>query len=394
MNAASPLLNVYRRTDIVMDRGEDVYLYDTAGKRYLDLSAGIAVNVLGHGHPAIVKALKDQSEKLWHCSNYFHTKPLDAFAGELTQAARMDQVFFASSGTEAVETAIKMIRRYSIAKGKPERHDILVAESAFHGRTLGALSACGHAKSREGFGRLLDNFVTVPFSNLDALDYAINENTAGILLETIQGEGGIRPHTSAYLKKVRALAEEHDLILALDEVQCGYGRTGSLFTYMEYGIEPDIVISAKGIGGGFPLSAVLVKQKVGDVMTKGSHGSTYGSNPLACAVGHAVLREITKPGFLDGVKQRGTYFMQQLQELCKEFPLLFSTVRGRGLMLGVAFSPTENKYLFANQLLENGLIVAPAVTDVLRILPSLTITKEHIDEAIGIFRQVAQNYRG
>ncbi|MFO1241727.1 MAG: aspartate aminotransferase family protein [Rickettsiales bacterium] len=394
MNAASPLLNVYRRTNIVMDRGEGVYLYDTHGKRYLDCAAGIAVNVLGHTHPAVVDALKKQLDKLWHCSNYFHTQPLDRFAAALTQASGMDQVFFGSSGTEAVEAAIKMIRRYSIANGKPERTDILVAESAFHGRTLGALSACGHEKSREGFGKLLDGFATVPFNNLDVLEYAINENTAGILLETIQGEGGIRPHTSAYLKKIRELANEYDLILALDEVQCGYGRTGSLFAYQEAGIEPDIVIAAKGIGGGFPLSAALVKAKVGKVMTPGSHGSTYGSNPLACAVGQAVLTEILKPGFLEHVSSIGKYFTQQLQDLCKDFPLLFSTVRGRGLMLGVAFSPTDNKYLFANQLLEAGLIVAPAVTDVLRILPPLTITKEHVDEAIRIFRQVAENHRG
>lgn len=394
MNAASPLLNVYRRTDIVMERGEDVYLYDTSGKRYLDCAAGIAVNILGHAHPAMVNALKDQSEKLWHCSNYFHTEALDSFAASLTKAAGMDQVFFGSSGTEAVEAAIKMIRRYPIANSKPERTDIIVAESAFHGRTLGALSACGHEKSRSGFGKLLDGFVTVPFNSLDVLEHAITENTAGILLETIQGEGGIRPHASSYLKKVRALADQYDLVLALDEVQCGYGRTGSLFAYMDYGIEPDIVISAKGIGGGFPLSAVLVKNKIGAVMTPGSHGSTYGSNPLACAVGAAVLSEITKPGFLASVEQRGKYFIQQLQELCKDFPDQFSTVRGRGLIIGLGIVATDLKYIISNQLLESGLIVAPAVTDVLRILPSLTITKEHIDEAIGIFRQVAQTYRG
>lgn len=405
MDAASPLLNVYRRSDLVMTHGEGCYLFDKEGKKYLDFASGIAVNSLGHSHPSLVKALQAQAEKLWHCSNLFHTDILDRYAAALVQISSWaDKVFFCSSGSEAVESMLKTIRRYQHLKTTPPsrgsrngevvsvggKTKILVAEGAFHGRSLGALSACFHTPSREGFEPLLPGFEPLPFNNIAALEKAATDDVGGILLETIQGEGGIRAHSDDYLQAARRICDERGIILALDEVQCGFGRTGNLFAFEKSGIAPDIVTLAKGIGGGFPLAAMLTTDKIAEAMTPGSHGSTYGSNPLAMAVGEAVLKEITKPGFLSRVKRMGELLKNELQKLCTEFPTLFSEARGEGLLLGITLTKPETKYDFSAALRKNGLLVAPAVTGVLRILPPLIIEESHINEAAAIIRQVSK----
>lgn len=391
MDASSPLLNVYRRSDLVMTEGAGCYLFDKSGKKYLDFASGIAVNSLGHSHPALVKALQTQAEKLWHCSNLFHTDILDDYAAKLVKTSRFaDKVFFCSSGSEAVESMLKTIRRYQHVKGNPKRTRILVAEGAFHGRTLGALSACFHTPSRTGFEPLLPGFEPLPFNDITALEKAATDDVGGILLETIQGEGGIRAHSDEYLQAARKLCDERGIVLALDEVQCGFARTGSLFAFEKSGIAPDIVTLAKGIGGGFPLAAMLTTNKIAEAMTPGSHGSTYGSNPLAMAVGDAVLNEITKPDFLLRVKKMGELLKGELQKLCAEFPSLFTEARGEGLLLGIILAKPEIKYDFAGALRENGLLVAPAVTGVLRILPPLVIEETHINEAAAIIRRVSK----
>ena len=387
--SSSPLLPVYRRADITITRGEGCYLYDDQGKPYLDFASGIAVNLLGHSHPRLVAALQTQAGKLWHCSNLFYTDALERFSRKLVDACFADTVFFCSSGTEAVETAIKMIRRHFHANGQTKRTRIITVEGAFHGRSTGALAACAHEASKEGVGPLMDGFDHVAFHDLAALEQAITQQHAAIMLETIQGEGGIRIHSPDYLQAVRALADQHGLLLCLDEIQCGYGRTGTLFAYEENGITPDIVTTAKGIGGGFPLAAVLATHQAASGMTRGTHGSTYGSNPLAMAVGEAVLRELLQPGFLQKVQTHGTLLKKRLQEMIRQFPDLFGEVRGTGLMLGITMNNPATKYDMAAALRKNGLLVAPAVTDVLRILPPLIIEEEHIDEAIAIFHQTS-----
>lgn len=392
MNSNSPLLPVYRRADIRMVRGAGPYLYDDQERRYLDFAAGIATNALGHAHPRLVRALQEQAATLWHCSNLFHTPPLDTFAARLTAASGMDKVFFCSSGTEAVETAIKSIRRYHWAQGAGHRYRIITVAGAFHGRSLGALSACGNPASREGCGPLLPGFDAVAFHDLAALEAAITPETAAVLLETIQGEGGVREHSSAYLRAVRQCCDRHGLLLCCDEIQCGYGRTGTLFAYEEAGIRPDLVTVGKGIGGGFPLAAVLYTGAAAQGMTPGAHGSTYGSNPLAMAVGLAVIEELLAPGFLEQVRATGAHLHAELTAVAADYPALFAGVRGRGLMLGLVLRDVGQKYPFAEALRAAGLLTAPAVTDALRLVPPLNITAEQVQEAVALLRQVAQDW--
>ena len=385
----SPLLNVYRRSDIVMARGEGAYLFDTSGKRYLDFAAGIATNALGHTHPAVVKALQEQAASLWHCSNAYHPPPLDAFAEDLTNASGFDKVFFGSSGTEVVEAALKILRRYQYMRGETKRVRFIVAEGGFHGRTMGALSACGHAKSREGFEPLVPGFDVVPFNDIAALEAAITDDTAAIFVETIQGEGGVRAHSAEYLQAARQLADQHGVLLALDEIQCGYGRTGTLFAFEASGIRPDLVTVGKGIGNGFPLAAVLMTTRAASGMTPGSHGSTYGSNPLAMAVGQAVLNVMTAPEFLPRVRQIGAHLKAELHAIATDFPALYDDVRGTGLMLGLHVRTGVDKYALSTQLRDAGLLVAPAVTEVLRVVPPLVITETEVAEAMAIMRHVS-----
>ncbi len=375
-----------------MARGEGVYLYDTQGTRYLDFAAGIATNSLGHAHPSLVHALQTQATQLWHCSNAYHTPPLDRFAASLTQASGFDKVFFCSSGTEAVEAALKILRRSQYMRGQTERTRFIVAEGGFHGRTMGALSACGHAASREGFEPLVPGFDVVPFNDIAALEAAITPQTAAIFVETIQGEGGVRAHDAVYLQAARRLADQHGVWLALDEIQCGYGRTGTLFAYELAGIQPDLITCAKGIGGGFPLAGVLMRDAVAEGMTPGSHGSTYGSNPLAMAVGQAVLDILTATDFLPQVQRRGAQLKAELQTLAETFPTLYANVRGVGLMLGLHLQPGVAKAQLTTALRQAGLLVAPAVTDVLRIVPPLIITEADIAEALRILRSVSADF--
>ncbi len=390
---SAPLLPVYRRAPVTMVRGEGAYLYDDTDKRYLDFASGIAVNALGHCHPKVMMALVEQSAKLWHCSNLFFTDQLEHFSTRLVEATFADLVFFCSSGTEAVETAIKMARHYHYAAGQPERFRIIAIEGAFHGRSTGALAACSSEKSREGFGPLMPGFEHVPFHDLAALEKAINKETAAILLEPVQGEGGIREHEAEYLQSVRKLADEHGILLVFDEIQCGYGRTGKLFAYEECGIAPDILTSAKGIGNGFPLAAVLCTSHAATGMKQGTHGSTYGSNPLAMAVGNAVLNELLSDGFLEQVRKNGVRLKSELITLQQDFPHLFSEVRGRGLILGLTLTNPYLKYPLADALRSRGLLVAPAVSNVLRILPPLIIEEQQIQEAAEILRLAAAHWK-
>jgi acetylornithine/N-succinyldiaminopimelate aminotransferase len=377
----SPLLPVYRRSDTLMVRGEGAYLYDDTGKEYLDFASGIATNVLGHHHPALVAALHAQADTLWHCSNLFRNQPLEEFAALLCANSFAEKIFFCSAGTEAVEAAIKTIRRFHYVTGNPQRTNIIAFDGAFHGRTTGALAACASAASKEGFMPLMGGFSHVPFHDIAALEFSITPTTAAVMLETIQGEGGVREHSAAYLQAVRHLCDAHGILMFLDEIQCGYGRTGQLFAYEASGVRPDIVTCAKGIGGGFPLAAMLATNHAAQGMTVGTHGSTYGSNPLACAVGLAVLGELLKPHFFPHMLEVAALLRERLEVLAAEFPHIIKDVRGRGMMLGLELAPQIDKHALAAQLREAGLLTAPAVTHCLRILPPLVIGEKHVSLA-------------
>ncbi len=375
---------VYRRADITMVRGEGVYLFDDAGKRYLDFAAGIAVNALGHSHPRLVAALQKQAGELWHCSNLFQNAGLKEFSEKLVSLSFADAIFCCSSGAEAVESAIKFIRRYHHVN-ETNRHTIIVAAGGFHGRTLGALSAGSNSRVQESYHPLLTGFQTVDFDDIAALEAAVNDDTAAIMLEPVQGEGGVRPHSKAYLQRARELADEHGLILFFDEVQCGTGRLGTLFAYEHYGVVPDVVTIGKGIGSGFPVAACLVTQAISDVMTPGCHGSTYGSNPLAMAVGTVVLEELTHNNVLGMSQRMGALLKSNLQQLVKNHPTKLVEARGIGLMLGL--ETKVSAYGLNEKLRDAGLLLAPAGDNVLRVVPPLIINESHIAQAMDIFNQ-------
>jgi acetylornithine/N-succinyldiaminopimelate aminotransferase len=378
--AITPYLPVYRRSGIRMEKGEGAYLIDDRGKRYLDFASGIAVNAFGHSHPHLVEALKKQAEKLWHCSNQFTTQELETFAARLVDASFADSVFFCSSGTEAVEAGIKFLRRYHYETGAPFKHRIITFEGGFHGRTYGGISAGGNDSARAGFGQLLNGFDRVAFNDIAAVKNAITANTAGILIEPIQGEGGVVIADIDFLKALRKLCDEHGLLLMCDEVQCGYGRPGSLYAFERAGITPDIVSSAKGIGGGFPLGATLVTEKVGSVLPAGCHGGTYNNNPLAMAVGNAVLDLLLADGLFDHVKTMGTRLMDGLKQLQAQHPDKISDIRGVGLMVGL--EPSGDARALSARLLQAGLTSSPTVTNVIRLVPPLNVTTQHIDDAL------------
>lgn len=377
-----PLLPAYARADLRVERGEGPYLYDTDGKRYLDFVAGVAVNCLGHCHPALVAALEAQAKKLWHASNLFRIPGQEELAVRLVAATFADTVFFGNSGAEAVECAIKMARRYQSHIGRPERFRIITFEGAFHGRTLATIAASGQEKLLKGFGPKVDGFDQVPFGDLEATRAAISEETAAIMIEPVQGEGGVRPASAEFLHGLRALADEHDLLLIFDEIQCGMGRSGKLFAHEWARVAPDIMAVAKGIGGGFPLGACLATARAAEGMTVGSHGSTYGGNPLAMAVGNAVLSEILKPGFLKTVIDIADYMRAQLVALANRHPAVIDSVRGLGLMLGLRLKLPAAEIVPAARA--RGLLVAVAGDNVLRLLPPLIIERAHVDEAIAL----------
>ncbi|MGE4323259.1 MAG: aspartate aminotransferase family protein [Sphingobium sp.] len=379
----TPLMPVYPRCDVRPVRGEGCYLIGERGERYLDFASGIAVNILGHAHPRLVKAIADQAATLMHVSNLYGSPQGEKFAQRLVDATFADTVFFTNSGAEAVECAIKTARRYHHAGGAPHRHRIISFDNAFHGRTLGTISATSQPKMRDGFEPLLPGFTVVPFNDLDAALAAVDDNTAGFLLEPVQGEGGVTPATQAFLSGLRKACDDHGLLLILDEVQCGYARSGTFFAHEQYGVNPDIMAVAKGIGGGFPLGACLATEDAARGMVAGTHGSTYGGNPLAMAAGEAILDEVLADGFLDGVKATGARLRAALEQLIPNHDGMFEDVRGMGLMLGVKMTDSYDARAFVGHLRDrHGLLTVSAGQNVVRILPPLIIGEKHIAECI------------
>ena len=388
--AITPLMPVYPRSPVRPVRGEGVYLYGEQGEKYLDFAAGIAVNILGHGHPHLTKAIQEQAATLMHVSNLYGSPQGEAFARRLCELTFADTVFFTNSGVEAVECAIKTARKYHHAKGNPHKHDLITFSNAFHGRTMAAISATDQAKMIDGFAPLLPGFNVLPFDDLDAALAAIDENTAGFLLEPVQGEGGIRPASHEFLAGLRAACDEHDLMLVFDEVQCGVARSGQLYAYQHYGVTPDIMASAKVIGGGVPLGACLASEKAAAGMVVGTHGSTYGGNPLAMAAGRAVFDIVADQEFLAQVRQKGERLRSALEQMIPNHDHLFDSVRGLGLMLGVKMK--SDSRAFVNYLRTKGLLTVAAGDNVMRVLPPLNITEEHIREFVDTLSAAAAEY--
>jgi acetylornithine/N-succinyldiaminopimelate aminotransferase len=381
---------VYPRCEVRPVRGEGVYLYGEQGEKYLDFASGIAVNLLGHGHPHLTEAIAKQAATLMHVSNLYGSPQGEAFAQLLVDLTFADTVFFTNSGAEAVECAIKTARRYHHAKGNPHKHDLITFSNAFHGRTMATISATNQEKLRDGFAPLLPGFKVVEFDNLDAALAAVDENTAGFLLEPIQGEGGIRPASHEFISGLRQVCDDKDLMLVFDEVQCGVARTGTLFAYEQYGVEPDILASAKGIGGGFPLGACLATEKAASGMVIGTHGSTYGGNPLAMAAGQAVFDVIANDEFLANVRQMGDRLRSALEQMIPNHDHLFESVRGKGLMLGIKMK-TDSR-AFVNWLRGQGLLTVAAGDNVMRVLPPLIIDESHVREFVEGLSAAAAQY--
>jgi len=376
----SSILGTYARKDISFKEGKGSYVFAENGDKYLDFVQGIAVNVLGHCHEHLVKAIKEQSEKLWHVSNSFVILEQERLAKRLTDNTFADFCMFQNSGTEATEASIKIARKYFHKIGKPEKNRIITFQGAFHGRTLAALFAANNPKHTEGFGPKVDGFDQVPFADHEAIKRTINKNTAAILLETIQGEGGIKVVPDVCLKGLREICDEHNLLLILDEVQCGVGRTGNFFAFEKSGIVPDIVPIAKGIGGGFPLGACLVTKKVSVGMTPGTHGSTFGGNPLAMSVGNAVLDIIFGKDFLENVKQKGKYFDQGLNKMKDKYPKIIAEIRGAGLIKGLKMLVDNTEFI--KRLMNHKMLAIKAEENVTRLFPPLIVNNKELDEAI------------
>lgn len=376
----TPVLPTYARVNLEFERGEGCWLVTTDGRRYLDFTAGIAVNVLGHAHPYLVEALTAQAQKLWHTSNLFRICNGERLAQRLTEATFADTAFFTNSGAEALECAIKMARKYQYVSGAPQRNRIITFEGAFHGRTLATIAAGGNAKYLEGFGPEMPGFDQVPFGDLEAVKAAIGPETAAILLEPVQGEGGVRVPPPQFLASLRALCDEHGLLLVLDEVQSGVGRTGKLFAHEWAGITPDIMAVAKGIGGGFPMGVCLATEEAAKGMTLGTHGSTYGGNPLAMAVGNAVLDKVLLPEFLDHVRQMGLRFTQMLAQVKDRHPGVIAEVRGQGLLMGLRAQVPAADLVTA--LREEGMLVPGAGDNVVRLLPPLVVNEDELSLAV------------
>lgn len=375
------ILPIYNRAPLTFVSGSGSWLVEADGRRFLDFGAGIAVNVLGHAHPELVVALMEQANKLWHVSNLYHIEPQQKLADLLVEHTFSDTVFFSNSGTEACELAVKMARKYHYDKGAPDRTDIITFEGSFHGRSAAGIAAAGSEKMTKGFGPLLPGFVHLPFGDHDALAEAVKSATVGaIMVEPVQGEGGIRALSDACLKGMRDLCDEHGILMILDEVQCGVARTGKLFAHEWSGITPDIMMVAKGIGGGFPLGAVLATQNAASGMTAGTHGSTYGGNPLACAVGCKVMEIVSESAFIDDVNRKADLLRQKLESLVIGNPMVFDSVRGSGLMLGLKCKATNTDIVQAGYA--KNLLTVPAADNVIRLIPPLNISDNEIDEAV------------
>ncbi|RZT56553.1 acetylornithine aminotransferase [Sphingomonas sp. BK036] len=387
----TPLMPVYPRCGVRPVRGEGAYLFGEDGQQYLDFASGIAVNALGHAHPHLTKAIADQAATLMHVSNLYGSPQGEHLAQRLVDNTFADTVFFTNSGAEAVECAIKTARRYHFANGNPERHTLITFDTAFHGRTLGAISATNQAKMRDGFEPLLPGFAYAKFNDLEGALALIDDNTAGFLVEPIQGEGGIRQASPEFLQGLRKACDEHGLLLVLDEVQCGYGRTGKFFAHELYGITPDIMSVAKGIGGGFPLGACLATEEAAKGMVAGTHGSTYGGNPLAMAAGEAILDVILEDGFLAHVTAMGDRLRQGLEQMIPNHDHLFDSVRGTGLMLGLKLKSDSRAFVaFARD--HHNLLLVSAGENVIRILPPLVIDESHITECLDKLSTAARVY--
>jgi len=375
----APVLPTYIRAPVAFDHGKGVRLYTEAGEEYLDFGAGVAVTSLGHAHPHLVEALTAQAGKLWHTSNLYNIPGQEKLARRLIENSFADTVFFTNSGAEALECSIKMARKYHAAKGNPERYRLVTFEGAFHGRTLATIAAGGQAKYLEGFGPKVEGFDQIPFDDWAALEAAVGPETAGILIEPVQGEGGMRPVSPARLRKLREFCDANGILLVLDEVQCGIGRTGKLFAYEWAGITPDIMAIAKGIGGGFPMGACLATEAAAAGMTAGTHGSTFGGNPLAMAVGNAVLDVILADGFLEHVRKAGLVLKQRLARLKDEHPRIIEDVRGEGLMMGLKCKVPNTEFVSA--AFGEKLLVIGAGDNVVRLLPPLIANDAEISEA-------------
>ncbi len=380
------VMPTYQRAEIAFERGEGAYLFATDGRRYLDFASGIAVTAFGHAHPHLVSALTEQAKKVWHLSNLYQIPGQQRLAERLVAASFADSVFFCNSGAEAIECGLKMTRKYHDENGTPQRYRIITVEGAFHGRTLATIAAGGQEKHLKGFDPIVDGFDKVAFGNMNELRAAITGETAAILIEPVQGEGGMRPASVEYLRALRAVADEFGLLLFCDEVQSGMGRTGKLFAHEWAGIEPDIVATAKGIGGGFPMGACLAKEKVAKALTAGSHGSTFGGGPLAMAVGNAVLDILLADGFLANVERMGRLLRARLEALVKRYPNLFVDVRGAGLMLGIKCAVPNTDMV--NKLREAGLLTVGAGDNAVRVLPPLIAEEGHVEEALAILDKV------
>ncbi len=379
----SPVMPTYARAPLEFERGEGSWLIATDGSRYLDFGAGIAVCALGHAHPKLVAALEAQARRVWHVSNLYEIPEQKRLAGKLVAATFADTVFFTNSGAEAMECCIKAARKYFHHKGQPERHRIITFEGSFHGRTIATITAAGQEKLVKGFGPLVPGFDHVALGDIEAVKAAIGPETAAILIEPVQGEGGIRPAPRGFLRELRALCDAHGLLLILDEIQCGMGRTGTLFAHEQAGIVPDLMGIAKGIGGGFPLGACLATEEAASGMVAGTHGSTYGGNPLACAVGDAVMDEITAPGFLDEVKRKAGLLRQRLAGLADTHPDVIEEVRGEGLMLGLKIRDKVKNGDFVSAARAQGLLTVPAGENVVRILPPLNVSDAEIADGVA-----------
>ncbi|PJE28929.1 acetylornithine/N-succinyldiaminopimelate aminotransferase [Pseudooceanicola antarcticus] len=383
-----PVLPTYNRAPLHFVKGEGSWLIEEDGRRFLDMGAGIAVNALGHSHPDLVAALTEQGQKLWHLSNLYEIPQQEELARRLVEATFADTVFFTNSGTESMELAVKMARKYWYESGKPEKVEIIAFDGAFHGRSSAAIAAVNTEKMVKGFGPLLPGFKQAKWGDWEALSALITDETAAVIIEPVQGEGGIRPLEPAEMKALRALCDEKGCLLILDEVQCGVGRTGKLFAHQWSSITPDIMMVAKGIGGGFPLGAVLATEEAAKGMVAGTHGSTYGGNPLGCAIGNAVIRKVADAGFLEEVARKGSLLRQKLEGLVAGNPEVFEAVRGQGLMVGLKCKLPCGELVQAAYGKE--LITVPAADNVVRLLPPLTISDEEIGEAVDRLDRAAK----
>ena len=377
----SHLLPTYARINLAFERGEGAWLIATNGDRYLDFASGVAVNALGHAHPRLVAALAEQAQKVWHVSNLYQIPEAERVAQRLCDASFADVVFFCNSGAEAMECAIKMVRKYQSANGAPERYRVITFEGAFHGRTLATLAAGGQKKYLDGFGPVVEGFDQVPFSDLEATKRAVTAETAAILIEPIMGEGGVRVVAPTFLRALRELCDQNGLLLVFDEVQTGMGRTGELFAYQRAGVAPDIMALAKALGGGFPVGACLATREAAKGMTTGTHGSTFGGNPLAMSVANAVLDVMLEPGFLDRVRQTGLLFKQRLAQIKDSYPSLIAEVRGEGLLVGLRATVPVAELVTA--LRDEKMITVPSGDNVVRLLPPLIVSEQEIGEAIA-----------